>query len=262
VWAVRMNGLKVIITAGASGIGASTAAAFAAKGAKVVVSDINEEAVNACNENETSITAIEANVTDEVQVKDFVKRAADLLGGVDVLVNNAGTAGPTGPIEEMEAQAWRDCIDANLVSAFLHSKEVIPHFKQQSSGVIVNLSSTAGLYGYPLRTPYCSAKWAIIGLTKSLAMELGSHGIRANAICPGAVDGERMDRVIAAEAKSRDMSEDKVRGAYAKQASMRQFVKAEDIANMIVFLATPEAKLVSGQIISVDGHTEGIYDPF
>jgi len=253
---------RVIVTAGASGIGAATAAAFATKGARVVVSDIDPSAINACNEAKTSISALHCDVTNEAQVKSFVREAVEHLGGVDVLVNNAGTAGPTGPIEDLDATAWRACIDANLVSAFLHAKEVIPFFKNQGSGLIVNLSSTAGLYGYPLRTPYCSAKWAIVGLTKSLAMELGSFGIRANAICPGAVAGERMDRVIAAESVTRSMSEDAVRQAYAKQSSMRKFVQAEDIADMIVFLSTPEAKMVSGQIMSVDGHTEGIYDPF
>ena len=257
-----MKSKRVIITAGASGIGAATAAAFASKGHKVIVSDIDQKAVEACNAAANSIKAIQADVTNDEQVRNFVQEAVNQLEGVDVLVNNAGTAGPTGPIEEMPSDEWRACIDTNLVSAFLHSKEVIPYLKKQQSGLIVNLSSTAGLYGYPLRTPYCSAKWAIIGLTKSLAMELGQFSIRTNAVCPGAVSGERMDRVIAAEATSRKMEETKVREAYAKQASMRKFVTAEDIADMIYFLSTPEAKMVSGQIISVDGHTEGIYDPF
>lgn len=173
-----------------------------------------------------------------------------------MLCANAGIAGPTAGIENIELDEWRTCVSVNLEGAFLAAKHAAPIMKAQSSGAIIFTSSTAGIYGYPNRAPYSAAKWAVIGLMKTVAMELGPHGIRANAICPGAVEGPRMEGVLEREAAAKGMTRDQVYDGYAAGTSMKSFVAAEDIANMAVFLGSREARLVSGQVISVDGHTE------
>ena len=171
---------------------------------------------------------------------------------------NAGIAGPTAGIEDVKLADWQRCIAVNLDGAFLATSMAAPWMKAQGHGVMTLTSSTAGLFGYPFRSPYAAAKWGIIGLMKTLAMELGPFGIRANAICPGAVEGDRMDRVIAKEAEAREMSEDDLRKGYADLVSLKTFVSAEDIANMALFLASPMAKNVTGMAMAVDGHTEKV----
>ena len=178
------------------------------------------------------------------------------MGRIDVLCANAGIAGPTARIEDVVLDDWRSCVSVNLEGAFLAAKHATPLMKAQGEGSIVLTSSTAGLYGYPNRAPYAAAKWAVIGLMKTLAMELGPHGIRANAICPGAVEGPRMEGVLAREAAAKGMTRDQVYEGYAAGTSMRSFVTASDVADMAVFLASPAARRVSGQVIAVDGHTE------
>ena len=178
------------------------------------------------------------------------------MGQVDVLCANAGIAGPTALIEDVALADWRACVSVNLEGAFLAAKHVAPLMKAAGKGAIVLTSSTAGLYGYPNRAPYAAAKWAVIGLMKTLAMELGPFGVRANAICPGAVEGERMEGVLAREAAAKGMTRDAVYAGYAQGTSMRSFVQAKDIADMAVFLGSDAARMVSGQVIAVDGHTE------
>ncbi|WP_343068642.1 SDR family oxidoreductase [Kaustia mangrovi] len=180
---------RVMITAAASGIGREIALAFQRDGARVHICDTDDEALEQIREDCPDIEGTYADVTDEADIDRWFDDALDAMDGLDVLVNNAGIAGPTGPIDDMTLDDWRGCIDVNLVSQFLTVRRAAPVMKDQGSGVIVNMSSNAGLYGYPLRTPYASAKWGVIGLTKSLAAELGPFGIRVNAICPGAVEG-------------------------------------------------------------------------
>ena len=176
--------------------------------------------------------------------------------GLDVLCANAGIAGPTALVEDIALEDWRACVSVNLEGAFLAAKYAAPLMKAARRGVITVTSSTAGIYGYPNRAPYAAAKWAVIGLMKTLAMELGPFGIRANAICPGAVEGPRMEGVLAREAAAKGMTRDQVYEGYAVGTSMRAFVDARDIADMAVFLASDQARMVSGQVIAVDGHTE------
>ena len=178
------------------------------------------------------------------------------VGTVDVLCANAGIAGPTALIEDVPLADWRACVSVNLEGAFLAAKYAAPGMKKARSGAIILTSSTAGIFGYPNRAPYAAAKWAMIGLMKTLAMELGPFGIRANAICPGAVEGPRMEGVLAREAAAKGMTRDAVYDGYASGTSMRSFVEARDIAEMAVFLGSDKARLVSGQVIAVDGHTE------
>ncbi len=242
---------KVIVTAGASGIGAAIAEKFLSLGAKVHVADVNPAEPAGENANLTSTIT---DVSNEEQVAALFETALENMDGLTTLVNCAGIAGPTAAIEDIALDDWRACIAVNLDATFLCSKYAAPHLKEKRTGSIINISSTAGLMGYPMRAPYASAKWALIGLTKTLAMELGPFDIRVNAICPGSVDGPRMDAVIAKEARQKGVDEDVIRKGYTYSASLRTFISAQDIAEMAAFLASPEAERVSGQAIPVDGH--------
>lgn len=245
--------MRVLITAGASGIGRAMAQAFDEAGARVWVADLDQTALTDCP---AGWQATCLDVTDEAAVAALFAQIADAWGGLDVLCLNAGIAGPTAAIEDVSLAEWRACVGVNLDGAFLAAKHAVPLMKPQKAGSIIVTSSTAGLYGYPNRSPYAAAKWAVIGLTKTLAMELGPHGIRANAICPGAVEGPRMEGVLAREAQIKGMTREAVYDGYASGTSMRSWVTAEDIAAMAVFLGSDAARLVSGQVIAVDGHTE------
>jgi NAD(P)-dependent dehydrogenase (short-subunit alcohol dehydrogenase family) len=247
---------RVMITAGAAGIGRAIAEAFCDNGAKVHVCDIDERALQSLVDQYPEVVASHLNVASEVEVNRWFDEALNDLKGLDVLVNNAGTKGPTGYVEDLALDDWQKCINVCLDAQFLCVKRAAPIMKNQRSGSIINISSTAGLYGYGLRTPYAAAKWAVIGFTKSLAVELGPYGVRANAICPGSVAGERMERVIKAEAESRNVSIDVVSKEYVQSQSIKRFVEPDEIADMCLFLASPASQIVSGQTIAVDGHTE------
>ena len=248
----------VIVTAGASGIGRAIVEGFLKAGEQVHVADIDAGAVHRLLEEEPGATATVTDVADADSVARMVDGALSHLGGVNALVNCAGTSGPTAAIEDIPPDDWRRCVAVNLDGTYLCTKYVVPVMKAAGRGSIVNISSTAGFYGYPLRSPYAASKWALIGLTKSLAMELGPFGIRVNVVCPGSVDGPRMDSVIAAEAAQKGMDEESVRQRYARASSLRTFVSADDIADMTVFLCSAKARQVTGQAIAVDGHTENI----
>ena len=250
---------KVIITGGGSGLGFEIAHTFESAGASVWVCDVDAESIDELNESDSTIQGIVADAGSENDVQNFFKTVlGETNGKLDILVNNAGIAGPNGPLESLELQPWLDTLRVNIISAFLCSREAIPAMKEQGSGSIVNLSSAAGVHGYPLRTPYASAKWGIVGLTKSLAMEVGPYGIRVNAICPGPVTGPRMDRVIADEAKTRGIDESAVRQQFVSQTSLKCFVEARDIAQMALFVCSEAGERISGQALSVDGNTESL----
>jgi len=172
------------------------------------------------------------------------------------LINNAGIAGPTGKIESIAIDDWIRTIDVDLNAQFFCARLAIPLLKRADGGSIVNMSSSAGLMGYPMRSPYAVAKWGVIGLTKTMAMELGQFDIRVNAICPGSVEGDRMDRVVEAEASARGVSAQVVRAGYVKYTSMKCFVEAADVVALVMFICSDAGSRISGQALSVDGHTE------
>ena len=244
---------RVLITAGGSGIGRAMAEGFAAAGHQVWVTDVNADSLS---DLPAGWQASVVDAADEDSVAALFAEVREQWGGMDVLCANAGIAGPTALIEDIALEDWRKCVSVNLEGCFLAAKYAAPLMKAARAGSIIVTSSTAGLYGYPNRAPYASAKWAVIGLMKTLAMELGPFGVRANAICPGAVEGPRMEGVLEREAAAKGMSRDQVYEGYASGTSMRSFVEARDIANMAVFLGSDAARLVSGQVIAVDGHTE------
>ncbi len=251
-----LNGTRVFITAGASGIGRAYAEAFMDAGARVAVTDRDAQALADFSRQFPDALALEADVTEEADLADAISFAETSFGGLDVICANAGTGGPAGPLETLDAEEWRACIDVNLTGAYLTAKHAIPGLKRQGSGLILFTTSTAGQGGYPNRSPYSAAKWALVGLTKGLAMELGPFGIRVNALAPGAVEGERMERVLAMEAEARGIDPEVIREDYVKGVSMKTWVTAQDIAASALFLASPAAQRISGQVLAVDGHTE------
>ncbi len=240
-----LQGLRALVTGGGSGIGAAIAATLVSRGALVMVVDADPA---------TSPDFV-ADVSDTAAVDRLFVEIGTQLGGLDVLVNNVGIAGPTAPVEEMDPDAFDHCVRVNLGSMFRCTRSAVPLLRELP-GSIVNISSTAGIFGFPLRSPYAAAKWGVVGLTKTWAMELGPEGIRVNAICPGSVGGSRMDGVIEREAQVRGVTASEVRSAYASQVSMGSFVDANDIAQAVAFLSSPAARFISGQVLGVDGHTE------
>ncbi len=239
---------SVLITAGANGIGEVMADAFAAAGYRVWVTDVDASAV-AASPHRASL----ADVRDEAQMQSLAAEIAADWGILDVVCANAGIKGPTASIADMPLEGWRDCLAVNLDGAFLTAKHTIPLLQRGSC--VLFTSSTAGIYGFPYRSPYAAAKWAVIGLMKTLAMELGAQGIRANAILPGSVNGPRIDRVFADEAAAKGMTEQAVRAGYESGTALRSLVDAQDVANMAVFLASDGGRLISGQTITIDGFT-------
>jgi len=246
--------LRVAITAAAGGIGLAVARAFAAQGDDVHVCDVDTAAVAAAAAE--GLVAAQVDVADLAALDRWIDGVLDRLGGVDVLVNNAGIAGPTALVEDVAAEEWERCLAVGLTSHYRTCARVIPAMKAARSGSIVNISSTAGQFGLGMRAPYAAAKWAVIGLTKTLAIELGPYGVRANAVCPGSVDGERMRSVIEREAAARGASSEEVTLEYVGGQSIARWVQPDEIADMCVFLASDAARMVTGQAIAVDGHTE------
>ncbi|MBK5571725.1 SDR family oxidoreductase, partial [Ensifer sp. SSB1] len=214
------NSLRVLITAACSGIGREIAKAYLDAGHVVHVCDISPAEADPPS---TNLRVSKVDVTNSQQVAEWVSRAERDMGGVDVLINNAGIAGPTAPVESVDLEDWRNCLSVGVDSHFLTIHHVVPIMRRQNSGTIINISSTAGQFGYPLRTPYAAAKWAVIGLTKSLAIELGSANITVNAVCPGSVSGDRMTRVIEREAQLRDVTTEFVQGEYINGQSIKRF---------------------------------------
>ncbi len=253
---INVEGYRVVVTAGARGIGRAIVNAFVASGANVHLCDIDETALGACLTAVSGTTGTVCDVGNPQQVDQMMTEAIETLGGIDVLVNNAGIAGPAGPIESVTQESLLDCLNVNLGSQFYTAKHAIPLMKAQRRGSIINIASTAGQYGFPWRSPYCTSKWAIIGLTKTMAMELGEFNIRANVICPGSINNKRMEHVIQLEHEVTGNSKEQVREGFLKQVSMNTFIDPEEIANMALFIASPLGRHISGQALAVDGHTE------
>jgi NAD(P)-dependent dehydrogenase (short-subunit alcohol dehydrogenase family) len=244
------------VTAGAAGIGLAIAKAFAAAGDRVHVCDIDAQALEQITDDNPGITATVCDVSDRSSVEAFVGAAVDALGGIDVLVNNAGISGPTASVEEMDPDQWDAVLAVNLTGTFNVTRLAIPHLKRSDAGVIIVMSSVGGRFGYPERSPYATTKRGLIGLTETLAIELGGDGIRVNAIAPGAVEGDRIQRVLRGRATSTGRSLADVTADALGIQSIKRFVDPEDIAALAVFLASDSAKSISGQTIPIDGHSK------
>ena len=254
ILSVDLSGLKVMITAGAAGIGRAMAEGFLANGARVELCDVDEAALADTAEALPEAGIHRCDVSDAQAVKRFFQAAVASLDGLDVLINNAGIAGPTKRVEEISEEEWRRTLDIDITDQFLCAREAIPYLRQAGGGSIVNLSSAAGIFAFPLRSPYSASKWGVVGFTKTLAAELGDAGIRVNALCPGVVEGDRIRAVIAAKAEQRGISEPEMEAILLSQTSMRCFISPYDIANMALYLCSPLGATISGQALSIDGH--------
>ena len=249
---------KFIISAAGEGIGFAISKLIVQEGGKVYLTDIDLKKINKINSkkkfnNKIFATQLDANNYEDVKKYFFSLKK---LNKIDGLINNIGIAGPTKYLEKISSEEWKNTLETNLNSHFYFTKFSIPLLINNKSGSIVNISSTAGLFGFPQRTPYAASKWAIIGLTKSLAMELGKYKIRVNAICPGSVKGDRMKRVINSKAKLLKTTPNKIQKEFESMTSIPSFVTKEDIASMIIYLLSDQSINISGQSISVDGNTE------
>ncbi|CAN5417715.1 SDR family oxidoreductase [soil metagenome] len=248
---------RVLVTAGASGIGLAIATAMKDLGADVFVTDLTPEAIDAAKAS--GFIAEVSDVSDEEQVSALMASVLDNFGGLDILVNNAGIAGPTGPVELLDTAAWKTTFDVNIHGQFFCVKHALPMLRKSPEASIINMSSAAGRLGMAGRTPYSASKWAVIGFTKSLAIELGAEGIRVNAICPGAVDGPRIEAVIQAKAEMLGQPVEEVAALYRGQSSLGRLIDATDIADMAVFLSSSMARNVNGQAMAVDGDTNKLF---
>ncbi len=248
---------KIIISAGASGIGWATTKICVSRGAQVFLCDINEKLINKIKKNKkykNKIFAYECDVSNENEVINFFSKVLKKNKKIDALINNVGIAGPTGNIEQLDSEEWERTLHVNVVSHFYFTKQAIPLIKKNKTGSIINLSSGAGILGFPLRSPYAASKWAIVGLTKTLAMELGKFRIRVNAICPGTIKGDRMKRVVRDKAKFLKISQKQIEKEFISMASLNTWIYEEDIGKMCAFLISNDSERISGQIIGVDGN--------
>ena len=256
---LSLKNKKIIISAGASGIGWATTKVCISRGAQVFLCDINEKLINRINKNtkyKNKIFAYECDASNESDVINFFSKVLKKTKKIDALINNVGIAGPTGTLDKLESLEWEKTIRVDINSHFYFTKKAIPLIKKSKNGSIINISSTAGILGFPLRTPYAASKWAAIGVTKSLAMELGKFNIRVNAVCPGTIKGNRMKRVIKDKAKFTKSSTRSIEKDFISMSSMKKWILEEDIGKMCAFLISNDSSKVSGQVIAVDGHTE------
>jgi NAD(P)-dependent dehydrogenase (short-subunit alcohol dehydrogenase family) len=250
------NGQRVLVTAGAGGIGRAIATAFASAGAKVHVCDVDEPALNTLRAQLPGITTTVCDIAERASVQRMMAEAIDAMGGLDVLVNNAGIAGPAASVADFDPQAWDAVLRVNVTGTFTVTQAAIPHLKQSPAGSIVVMSSLAGRFGYPNRSAYSTTKWGLIGFTKTLSRELGEFGIRVNAILPGAVEGPRLQQVFQGRASTTGRSVAQEEAAALANQSIKRFVDPADIAALAVFLASDGARSISGQMIPMDGDSQ------
>jgi NAD(P)-dependent dehydrogenase (short-subunit alcohol dehydrogenase family) len=248
-----LEGRRALVTAGAAGIGRVIAERLTEAGARCLVCDVDDDALADYAARYGDGLAVRADVSDETQVDALYAQVERSLGGLDILVNNAGISGPTVPVETLSLADWQRTIAVNLDGHFLCARRAIPLLRAAGGGSIVNMSSIGGRLGYPKRAAYSAAKWGIVGLTKTLSIELGPDGIRVNAIQPGMVEGPRVERVMREKAATLGLSYDDLRKRALQRISLRRGVTAEDVAALVVFLVGDGGRNISGQAIPVDG---------
>jgi NAD(P)-dependent dehydrogenase (short-subunit alcohol dehydrogenase family) len=256
---LNIAGLRVLVTAGAAGIGLEIARTFHREGARVHVCDVDRAALQEAPATDPDLTSSYGDVANRADVARIFEEGLGVLGGLDVLVNNAGIAGPTARVEEINPDDWDRCLEVCITGQFNCTRLAVPYLRQSQNASIVNLSSAAGRFGFPLRSPYAAAKWAVIGFTKSLSRELGADGIRVNAILPGVVAGDRQRRVLEAKAQQLGVSFDEMQRRALANTSLKEYVTAQQLADQIVFLCSPLGRTISGQAIAVDGDLQALF---
>jgi NAD(P)-dependent dehydrogenase (short-subunit alcohol dehydrogenase family) len=252
---LELGGLRVMVSAGAGGIGLAIARAFVREGARVSVCDVDPAALSQLARSDPALHAMRCDVSSRDEVGAWFDAAQAELGGLDCMVNNAGIAGPTGKIDAIAPEEWDRCIAVCLTGQFNCLRLAVPALRASDNASIVNVSSLAGRLGFALRTPYASAKWGVVGLTRSLAIELGPDRIRVNALLPGIVAGERQQRVLTAKAQARGLSFEEMERVAFAGTSIKEYVTAEQLADYVVYLASRRAATISGQALSVCGDT-------
>lgn len=251
-----IKGLRVLVTAGAGGIGLAVAQAFVSEGATVHICDVDDVALSALESSDPAITQTACDVSNRAAVQRLFAEATVKLGGLDALINNAGVAGPTAKVDQMNPEDWDRCVDVCLTGQFNCTRLAVPLLRKSANASIVNLSSAAGKLGFAMRSPYAAAKWGVIGFTKSLSIELGPDNIRVNAILPGLVAGDRQRRVLEAKAQQRGISFAEMERTAFSYTSIKDYVTPQQLADQILFLCSPRGRTISGQAISIDGDTQ------
>ena len=255
---LSLQNKKIIISAGASGIGWETAKICLSKGATVFVCDIDAKSIKKIKKHpliKKKLFTYECDASDEYEVSEFFNQIKKKTKKIDALINNVGVAGPTGNIEKLNSDDWEQTLKINVISHFYFTKLAIPMLKKNKGGSIINISSTAGIMGFALRSPYAASKWAVIGMTKTMAIELGKFKIRVNAVCPGTIKGNRMTRVIRDKAKFLKVSKKFIENDFLSMSSINSWVSQTDIGNICSFLISNKSERISGQVIPVDGNT-------
>jgi NAD(P)-dependent dehydrogenase (short-subunit alcohol dehydrogenase family) len=247
---------RVLITAGASGIGKEIARSFAANGATVCICDINANALETAAKEIPGLKTLVCDVSKRQDIECMVAASIEVLGGLDVLVNNAGISGPTAPVESADPDQWEAVMTVDVIGTFHVTRLSIPHLKNSSAGSIVIMSSLGGRFGYPNRSAYCTAKMGLIGFAKTLSRELGQYNIRVNAIAPGAVGGDRIERVLQGRAGAEHKTLEEEREAAMSIQSLKRFVDPKDIAALILFLTSDAGKSISGQVLPIDNDAQ------
>ena len=241
---------KVIISAGASGIGWATAKVCLDKGAIVFICDVDKKHLLKAKKhklNKKKLFVYECDASDENKVKELFTQINKKTKKIDCLVNNVGVAGPTGTIEKLKSEDWENTLKVNVISHFYFTKLAIPMLKKNKGGSIINLSSGAGIMGFPLRSPYAASKWAIVGVTKTLAMELGKYKIRVNAICIGLIKSAQWER------KAHNSNVDTLYKELSKKVPMGKVGEEIDFANLVAFLSSDRSSFITGTAINLDG---------
>ena len=247
---------RVIVTAGASGIGLAIARRFLGSGAQVAICDMDRDAVGRASAEFPGLLARTIDVASEASVNAFVAEVGNDLGGVDILVNNAGIAGACAALADIRADDWSRSFEVNVHGAFYFLRAVTPMMKAQGGGAIVNIS-TGSVLTLPIgRADYIASKWAIEGLTRAAAKELGPFGIRVNAVRPGFVNSDRMRGILTAKAEAEGTTLEALEKTFLDFISMRTKVEPDEIADMVLFLSSTSARHVTGQLLGVDGHVE------
>jgi len=244
-----------MISAGADGIGLEVARAFAREGARVHVCDVDEKALDRLGRTDPSLSRSVCDVASREQVARFFEEGIAKLGGLDCLVNNAGIAGPTGRVDEIDPAQWDRCLAVDLTGQFNCVRLAVAHLRRSPNASILNVSSLAGRLGFAMRTPYASAKWGVVGLSRSLAIELGPDNIRVNALLPGIIAGDRQKRVLGAKAEARGVSFEEMERIAFSYTSLKEYVTPQQLADLVVFVASPRGRMISGQALSVCGDT-------
>ncbi|MEF8841098.1 MAG: SDR family oxidoreductase [Haloarculaceae archaeon] len=253
-----LDGVTAFVTGASQGIGRVIATELAAEGANVVLAARGDGIYETASliDDEDRALAVETDVTDEDSVEASIDATVERFGGLDCLVNNAGIAGPTKPVEEVTVDEWNHTMDVNVLGPFLCTKHAAPHLRESKQGSLINIGSISGKRPLADRTPYTASKMAVIGLTRTLAFELGEDDVTVNTICPGATRGDRIERVIQGQADAQGISfEEAKRKVFSEDAALGRLVEPEDVAGMVAYLASERGRRITAQDVNVDGGT-------